>query len=373
MKTDKFIEGLRETPSEAKPEEDPRGQRCCECSGFGHIRAECTNLKQAKGKAYIATLSVESEKEEESPENILACVAPHEDQEDLHYSKHSDEKLKKEYCVLYIELMKLRKSNQKKVMKMNTIKTERDTLLQKITKLEDKLMDAQLQLEKFSDNKITQMLTGQKCSSDKTGIEYVTIDSSNIASTSRTVSVKDSGSEPQNNKGKAIMVSCENDNTIPAKSEHSVERSLPTCHNCWMVGHIRPNCGQLKFSRTWNKKNAPMKEKDVEEHSKPKYVPPHRRQPTQKFVPICHHCGLSGHIRPKCPHVLVQRSKVKKELPKKDSESTRPPRKHHAQRKLSRYVSVYKTPICHQLEFIIMSDPGVFSLRRTHLECLDLM
>jgi hypothetical protein len=133
MKTDKFIEGLRETPNEAEPEEDPRGQRCCECSGFGHMRAECTNLKQAKGKAYIATLSDESEKEEESPENFLACVAPHEDHDDLHYSEYSDEKLKEEYCVLYMELMKLRKSNQKKVMKMNTMKTERDTLLQKIT------------------------------------------------------------------------------------------------------------------------------------------------------------------------------------------------------------------------------------------------
>jgi hypothetical protein len=122
------------------------------------------------------------------------------------------------------------------------------------------------------------------------------------------------------------MVSCENDNTTHAKSEHSTERSLPTCHHCEMVGHIRPNCVQLKFPRTWNK-NAPKKEKYVEEHSKTKYVPPHRRQPTQKFVPIFHHCGLSGHIRPKCLHALVQRSKVK-ELPKKDSASTRPPRKH---------------------------------------------
>jgi hypothetical protein len=116
-----------------------------------------------------------------------------------------------------------------------------------------------------------------------------------------------------------------------------------------MVGHIRLNCGQLKFPRTWNKKNAPKNEKDVEEHSKTKYVPPHRRQPTQKFIPICHQCGLSGHIQPKCPHVLVQRSKVKKKLPKKDSASTRPPRKHQAQRKLSRYaLPVHKTPICHQ-------------------------
>jgi hypothetical protein len=35
-----------------------------------------------------------------------------------------------------------KKVQQKKVMKMNTMKTERDTLLQKITELEDKLMDA---------------------------------------------------------------------------------------------------------------------------------------------------------------------------------------------------------------------------------------
>jgi hypothetical protein len=166
-------------------------------------------------------------------------------------------------------------------------------------------MDAPLQLEKFSDNKLTQMLTGQKCSSDKTGLGYVATDSSNIASTSKTVFVKPSGLEIQNDKGKAIMVSYENDNTTPAKSKHSIERSLPTCHHCGMVGHIRPNCGQLKFPRTWNKKNAPKKEKGVEKHSKTKYVPPHRRQPTQKFVPICHHCGLSDHILPKCPHVLV--------------------------------------------------------------------
>jgi hypothetical protein len=78
MNIDKFIEGLRETPSEAKPEEDPRGQRCCECSSFGHMRTECANLTQAKGKAYIATLSNESEKEEESPEKCLARVTPGE-------------------------------------------------------------------------------------------------------------------------------------------------------------------------------------------------------------------------------------------------------------------------------------------------------
>jgi hypothetical protein len=65
-------------------------------------------------------------------------------------------------------------------------------------------MDAQLQLEKFSDNKIAQMLTSQKCSSDKTGLEYVATDSSNIASTCKIVFLKPNGSDPQNDKGKAM-------------------------------------------------------------------------------------------------------------------------------------------------------------------------
>jgi len=117
-------------------------------------------LNRLKGKAYIATLSNESEKEEESPEKCLTRVAPHENQDDLYCFEHGDEELKEEYCVMYMEHMKLRESNQKNVIKLNTMKTERDTLLQKITDLEDKLMDAQLQLKKFSDNKIAQMLIG---------------------------------------------------------------------------------------------------------------------------------------------------------------------------------------------------------------------
>jgi lipopolysaccharide export LptBFGC system permease protein LptF len=96
----KFTERLKKAPRESEPEEaekkDPRGPRCFECSGFGHIRADCGNLKQAKRKAYNATLNDESEKEEEIPtqdQKFLAFVAPHEDQEDSqsYYSKRSDE------------------------------------------------------------------------------------------------------------------------------------------------------------------------------------------------------------------------------------------------------------------------------------------
>jgi hypothetical protein len=35
-------------------------------SGFEHMQVDCGNLKQAKGKAYNATLNDESEEEEET-------------------------------------------------------------------------------------------------------------------------------------------------------------------------------------------------------------------------------------------------------------------------------------------------------------------
>jgi hypothetical protein len=64
----KFSEKIKKAPRESEPEEaekkDPRGPRCFECSGFGHIRTDYGNLKQGKGKVYNTTLSDESEEEE---------------------------------------------------------------------------------------------------------------------------------------------------------------------------------------------------------------------------------------------------------------------------------------------------------------------
>jgi hypothetical protein len=92
----KFSERLKKAPKESEPEEvekkDPRGPKCFECSGFGHIQTDCRNLKQGKGKAYNATLSDESEEgETPAPDQFLAFVAPHKDKDNSYYSEHSDE------------------------------------------------------------------------------------------------------------------------------------------------------------------------------------------------------------------------------------------------------------------------------------------
>jgi hypothetical protein len=90
----KFSERVKKPPREAELEEeekkDPRGPRCFECSGFGHIRADCGNLKKGKGKAYNATLSDESEEEAPESEKFMAFVAPHAEEEDSYYSEYSD-------------------------------------------------------------------------------------------------------------------------------------------------------------------------------------------------------------------------------------------------------------------------------------------
>ena len=57
---------------------------------------------------------------------------------------------------------------------------------------------------------------------------------------------------------------------------------VPTCHNCPIVGHIRPNCPKLRSLST----------------SKVRF--PSRKPSSFKTIYVCHHCGASSHTRPNC-------------------------------------------------------------------------
>jgi hypothetical protein len=211
-------------------------------------------------------------------------VAPHEDQEDSqsYYSEHNGEdgeELKKAYQVLYIKFLKLTEICQQHVHKLNSLQTEKSSLLLKMQDLEEKLLETQLQLERVTNGKLTHMLSIQKSPNDKTGLGYV-VSTSDIPFTSKTVFVKPTVPElpPTSvDKGKAIiggegLVDAEIINKPPTK------KSPPICHHCGVSGHIRPRCpqrqGQKKLSR---------------------------HTPSRTGPPICHHYGVSGHIRPRCP------------------------------------------------------------------------
>jgi chromosome segregation ATPase len=170
---------VKKAPREVEPEEeekkDPRGPRCFECSGFRHIRADCRNLKKGKVKAYNVTLSDESEEEAPESEKFLAFVAPHVEEEDSYYSEHSDngEELKEAYKTLYIEYEKLREGRKRYLYDLNSLQTEKNSLLLRIQELEEKLLETKLQLERVTDEKLTRMLSIQKSPTDKTSLGYV--------------------------------------------------------------------------------------------------------------------------------------------------------------------------------------------------------
>jgi hypothetical protein len=193
-------------------------------------------------------------------------VALHVEEEGAYYSEHSDEdgeELKEAYKILYVEFEKLREARRQHIHDLNSLQTEKISLLLKIQGLEEKLLETQLQFERVTDEKLTHMLSIQKSPTDKTRLGYVA-PPSDISSTSKTVFVNPTIPEPPP--------------IIKDKGKDKVNGDVPVT----------------------------------------------QKLPTIRRSPICHHCGLSGHVQPQCSLLKAQRAKVKKEVPRQANYSTRP-------------------------------------------------
>jgi hypothetical protein len=306
---DKEKKPLREAELEEEEKKYPRGPRCFECSGFGHIRADCGNLKKGKGKAYNVTLNDESEEEAPESEKFLAFVALLVEEEDSYYSEHNDngEELKDAYKTLYIEYEKLREGCKQYLHDLNSLQTEKSSSLLIIQELEEKLLETQLQLERVTDEKLTRMLSIQKSPTDKVGLRYVA-PSSDAPSTSKTIFVRPTVPEPPpifEDKGKDKV----NDDVPGTQKPHSIRRP-PICHHCDLSGHVHPQCSLLKTQKAKAKKEVPRQADhgtrpaaqtpwyQAPDHQAPRYQAPwshgpryqafQHQQPQQQFVPANH-------------------------------------------------------------------------------------
>ena len=78
--------------------------------------------------------------------------------------------------------------------------------------------------------------------------------------------------------------------------ELSESKFVPICHHCGVIGHIRPQCLMLKKEQNHGARSLPKKP------SGPKPI-------------VCHHCGAFGHLRPHCSKfILLKESKEKRNL-----------------------------------------------------------
>ena len=106
----------------------------------------------------------------------------------------------------------------------------------------------------------------------------------------------------RNNKEKAYFARLDKGKSSDVESEVSKPKSkatvrkhnksvfVPICHLCGVVGHIRPNCSLLR--------------------QEPKSVigNPTRNTDVPKSVPVCHFYGVRGHIRPNCHKLKFKHS-----------------------------------------------------------------
>jgi hypothetical protein len=241
---------------------------------------------------------------------------------------------------------------------IDSLKSENTMLFDIIDTLENKLKESENFLKKFSSDNLKSMLCIHSDTSTKLGLTADLSTSTSQASDSELDSVD---IKPVIVDAACSENSCLNNHVMPKSKESGTRgKFLPTCHNCGKIGHIRPNCYLLKSHRPWIKQDALRKGK-VEDSSSSKYVPPHRRHikgksnigcknanhisaekvkqhSNKRSLPTCHHCGITGHIRPKCPQLQAQKSKVQRELPARATSGILPPTAHQAPQHQQQFV-----------------------------------
>jgi hypothetical protein len=177
-------------------------------------------------------------------------------------------------------------------------------------------------LEKFSSNNLKSMLCIHTDISNKP--DLIVNDLSTSTSHASNSELDSIDNKPVIKDTACLDNSCLTIHVIPNSKESGIQgKFIHKCHNCGKIGHIRSNCYLLKSHRPSIKQDA-LRKSEVEDSSSSKYVPPHRRHikgkgnivckntnhisaekvkqhSNKRSMPTYHHCGITGHIRPKCP------------------------------------------------------------------------
>ncbi|KAG5545732.1 hypothetical protein RHGRI_018024 [Rhododendron griersonianum] len=299
------------------------GPQCYECMGFGHIAQDCANKQKNKSYNVRTWDDSDSDEEENCGGNSIvmalgAYVHPHvskfklEDEsvngEDLINSESEEEEsLEKAFNELYIESLRLTKTNIK-------LSSEVKNSDESYVKLKQELLEAQARVSQVENNRgsLVNELVEIKNMNVKLGIDLHASFESN-----KLLELKVANLQVELDKANAIFKRM---NAGTEGVEEILDVQRPTS-NKTRIGFYEASSSK-QFEGTVNavQPKEVTKKSQIINIAKNSAEKPHdmKKPNTPKFIPTCHFCGVKGHIRPNCfqlhgyPDTLLQYQHVSK-------------------------------------------------------------
>ncbi|KAG5550305.1 hypothetical protein RHGRI_015311 [Rhododendron griersonianum] len=256
----------------------PLGLKCYECYGYGHLAHECVNKLKKKTNLKVNITwddDSDSEKFEKEQENtnfiafgasLQSNFSEHESSDDSEDEEgdevESFQELREKYQMLYRESVKIIETNFKLAEKCNSSSVELVTVKEQVEKLQGLLNGVTNERDELrkevgslqetnklliesnalnaSSNKLDEILSIQRPTSDRSGLGFHGVSSS-----------KQLADKLNEAKPKEVTSKFHTINTAkifdkkPLDNKKATPKFIPTCHYCQVKGHIRPNCFKL--------------------------------------------------------------------------------------------------------------------------------
>jgi len=194
--------------------------------------------------------------------------------------------------VSHKELKKVKQEKESLIVQLSESHVLVDSLKSENTILFDFIDSLENKLENFSSDILKSMFCIHSDISNK--LDLIANDLSTSTSHASDSELDSVDIKPMITDAACSENSCLNSCVKPNSKDSGTQgKFVPICHHCGKVGHIRPKCYLLKFHRAW-KKQEDSKKGFIEKTSSDKYVPPHRRHIYQRgkdFV-ICKNANL---------------------------------------------------------------------------------
>ena len=256
-----------------------KGVQCRECEGFGHIQSECANTLKKNKKVMTASWSDKDSESSDEDDNVnlaltsvvssltlnlqenerIVCLnnTVQEDNSDCE-SNESDldeDSLKESYKDMYDQWLRVCSENRLMASNNKLLQDKNDDLVNTVRDLEGQIIAKDCEIKRLA-NEINHMIKGVKMLNPNSKIlddvidagqkagNYSGLGSDGFKSTGKTNFVN-SGIHSVASSNLSAGTSHVDDSTKGKsvfKSVKQINRFIPICHFCGVKGHIRPRC-----------------------------------------------------------------------------------------------------------------------------------